>query len=296
MEVENDLVEKGLIRAKDEIQNMVDILVKETYNKYEVAEILEDFKKSFSSNISNYDRMLKAIGLSTGFDLLLFDVAKMESRQRIQTLNANYSLHLLFQMETEETLLHNPKVAPNAVFIEQKRNLIKTIKGEVEDVQGEDFFVVWFLKMGSSFEKPMLSFNEFHKYATLNVKSAKNLSLEKLYKTIEKRRGEIYFLTNGAREDFGNEEKLIVIFVTPFNLIVYELPTVDWNESVETFVSQWVHPNAPIRVCEIQEVGIYEFPTYQIVQLDDSEEKKEQNFSTPGLDTYVMEECEGCGS
>lgn len=311
MELENQeqkegvdlLVEKGLLNEGNNYIKMIDILSKDDYKKDEVAEILESFKETFIARIEHYDKMMVHVGLATAFDLIMLDVAKAESRARIQTLNPAYSLHLLFQMENEDNLRNNPKVAPNAVFVEQKRNLIKTTEGEIVDVQGEDFYGLWLLKKGKLFDEPVLSFPEFHAYAHANIKGNKSLSLEKLYATIEKRRGEIYFLTNGSREDFSNMEKIIVIFITPFNLIVYEIPTIKWEEQHECLVSQWIHPSAKIYASEITETAIYELPPYALVDVKEVEEadrrekeKQKVTFATPGLDTYEMEECEGCGS
>ncbi len=282
--------------TKSQFERDVDnALTEEMYTKQQAKAILLAMGEMFFQNMNKYDEMLTKIGLGSSFDLIMFDFAKSESRLRIKNATKENTLHLIFQLVKKEELMENHRTFPAMVLAEQRKEVILDAYNKVHTLNETDDYILWSAKKSEEYDtRPILSFTEFHRYALSNIKENKTMSLEKLYGIFEERRGGYYFLSTD-REYINDNEKLIVLYITPSTIIVYEIPNYDWSKETPPFQSLWINESGKVVIQEMEEVAIYELPPYQIVPKA-KEESKQPSFATQGLDTYDMDECEACGA
>ena len=252
-----------------------------------------------------FENVLSMVGLQTPVDYIFLDFALQKSRLALSTVSD--SLHFLFHTVSQHDLDNADRPFPFSIFVEKYKT--KIFQESDAQTKEEEELVLWSLIPSKEWEKrPILPFTDFHLYFQDVLRPLYGYSAEDLYRLFDQKRGQLFFVTHGTRSS-TESKRIVTLFVTMKNIIVFHFDAVDVTEvkKEDKFMSKWISLSLPISIKSLSEYAIFELPDRNLVmtheevkeaeKMDDSRSSpKTVTFSTPGLDTYDMDECVSCSS
>ena len=257
-------------------------------NKEEQATPLEEQEKKFN-------QLLNVIGLQTPLDYIFLDFAQQKSRLALQAISD--SPHFLFHTVSNQEIQNAERPFPHCIFIEKKiyKKFDEVVQSTIDETEG----ILWSLSPSEKWNsRDVLPFTDFHLYFMDVLKPLYNYSAEDLYKLLDEKKKELFFVTHGNRTS-SESKRIVTLFCTEKHIVAFHIDDVDLSiiPKEEKFMSKWISSELPLSIHSVQEFALFERPSFQLVS---SEEKNQEptkiQFSTPGLETYEDDMCVTCSS
>jgi hypothetical protein len=240
-----------------------------------------------------FDTVLNHMGLQTPIDYIFLDFAIQKSRLSLSQISN--SLHFLFHTIKKQDL-EQLRPFPHAIFIE-KYSFRKFFE-DTQSTRDTEELVMWSLSPSEKWNsRNILPFTDFHLYFMDVIKPLYNYSAEDIYKLLDERKEDVFFVTHGNRES-TESKKIVTLFVTKDHIISFHFDTVDVVNipQSEKFLSKWISTTMPISLQSLNEFAIFERPKYQLVGNIEESQSGKINLGTPGLDCFEDMDCIGCSS
>ena len=249
-------------------------------------ETKEETNENFVLTQENFPKFLSEVGLETPVDYIFNNYAMIQSRQRIEK-GPNDNLIFLFHLVTDSMLKEN-RTFPRCAFIEKEKK------------DDNPLYIFWTFSPSVRWEtRDIRSFEDFHYYFMTVMRPNYTYSAEELYKVLNDKRGESYFLNHGSRSN-SEDGNFHILFVTPKSIVAFNVPRVDVNDipKKEFFYSKWVSLDHPVFLQDCCEFDTFEFPPIEYLDILEKQKQNEKmvSFATEGLDTYEVDECENCSA
>lgn len=257
----------------------------------------ENNEKSISpeDQLKSFNHHLSQIGLSSIIDYSFLEFAQFKSREMIKNFKNN--LNFLFELVLGND---NDRTFPYATWLEK----IKIRKFEIkedpdEQIKEKYIYVVWLTKPSEKWlERNILSPGDFHLYFLDVVKPKdyeSSYSAEGLYRVIDQKRGQTYFLNLNTREDAHQNGMIILLFITPNHIISFHIEKLVLNDDIESQggISKWVDLENKIIQREVQEFAIFRLPEGNFVLTPEQAIEMERVETLDNIDE--SNECEMCG-
>jgi len=252
-------------------------------------EVAEAGKKTFSD-------FLEFIGLSNPIDYTFLDYSMHKSRENVISFkeDLNFFFHLILK-EVEDS--DHP--FPMATWCEKiSEEYFDTNTETPDEVKTRKKIVLWTTLPSDKWPtREVLNFNQFHLYFLDVIKPLQHFSAEELYRVIDQKRGEVYFLTIGSRKNVTGDKTLIILFITSKYIVSFHVPE---HKDFETgSYSKWVSLTEKFELKYINEFQLFRLPEGNLVMSKEEVEKVKQTEELDTemkLETYTIDECESCGS
>lgn len=230
------------------------------------------------------DKFLEEVGLMTPLDLLFQTFAIQKSRQNLASMGNE--LAFLFHMIRSKDLKED-NTFPHVAFAER---LLP------DDPSGPSKFVIWSTEESENWKtRKMLSFNEFHLYFVDVLKPNLNYSAEELYKVLDAKRNESYFISNGPRKSSA-DEKFHVLFITPKFITTFQFPKIGYDDipDDQLFICKWVSLTEKCTVRPAFEYAVFEFPQNNLVFSEEEVKEYNENMESFRNAPTPEPECKDC--
>lgn len=240
--------------------------------------------------IRNYSSNLQKIGLNSAIDYTFFRFSQIKSQELFKNSESN-KLNFLFNLCVGE---YPDRKFPLVTWHEKIPNKQFFINNDPDGEVSKDlnYHVLWITYPSKEFEtREILQPTDFHLYF-LDVIKPKSIderfSAEELYKEIDKKRGETYFITLNERTSSHNDGTIVMLFVTDKHIIVFNLPKPVFEGAYEDNgeISIWISQEERFKREIIYEKAIFALPEFGFVtpinELDNSSKNET--------------DCEMCGS
>jgi hypothetical protein len=241
---------------------------------------------SFLIDEETFPKFLEQVGLQTPVDYVFLNYAMIQSCRKIATATTGQLL-FLFHLVTNE-MLESEKVFPRCAFIER-------MERDEEKVN-----VIWTFSPSSEWTtRGLRNFDDFHAYFMNVMKSNYHYSPEELYKVLNEKRGESYFLNHGTRKD-SSDGQYHILFVSPNCIVTFHVPQIHIEDVAEKqyFKSKWVSLEEKCLLQDCFEFDVFEFPPVEYLDiLEKQKQNSKVSFATPGLDMVGEDDvCETCSA
>jgi len=251
-----------------------------------------------------FDSILNMLGLESPIDYIFLDFALQKSRLNLK--NISDSLHFLFHTVSNQDLKNLERPFPHSIFAEKCETRIFDEKqqGTVESSE----IVLWSLVPSEQWKtRDILPFTDFHLYFMDIVKPLYGYSAEDLYRLLDEKKGDLFFVTHGTRST-TESKRIVTLFVTAKHIIAFHFDPVDVTTvpQTEKFKSKWISIDSAISIQSLSEFAVFARPEGNLVLKDvdesdlgmivDFEPTKKVNFATPGLDYVGGEDCLNCSA
>lgn len=250
----------------------------------------------------NFNELLNTIGLQTPLDYIFLDFAQQKSRLSLKEISD--TPHFLFHTVSQHELKNAERPFPHCLFIEKKtfKKFDEEVQSSIDVTEG----ILWNLTPSDIWTtRNILPFTDFHLYFMDVIKPLYGYSAEDLYRTLDQKKQDVFFITHGTRNS-SESKRIITLFCTEKHIVAFHIDDVDVAvvPISEKFMSKWISADLPLSLHSVHEFAIFERPSFQLVPEESNEEKSEEqkiqktvNFSTPSLDTIDSEDdCMNCSS
>jgi hypothetical protein len=255
----------------------------------------EDQAISLEKQEKKFNQLLNVIGLQTPLDYIFLDFAQQKSRLALQAISD--TPHFLFHTVSNQEIEKAERPFPHCIFIEKKvyKKFDQEVQTTVEVTEG----ILWSLSPSDKWNtRDVLPFTDFHLYFMDVLKPLYGYSAEDLYKLLDEKKNELFFVTHGNRTS-SESKRIVTLFCTEKNIIVFHIDDVDLTivGDDEKFMSKWIASDLLLSIHTVQEFALFERPTFQLVSTEEKRpEPTKIQLSTPGLDTYDDDMCVSCSS
>jgi len=252
-----------------------------------------------------FKMFLNQLGIGHNLEIIFLDYAIQKSRQHFESAKSDvrFLFHVLAPIPE-----FNITNFPFAIFAEPIEGKQFTEEGECKEVKQ---VILWTTGFHENSINEIKTANDFHLYFLDVLKPLGFGTAEELYRIIDTKRGESYFLQCGQRNTTG---KIIEIWIDNSYIYVFHFDKTDIEtDDKKLFLSKWISVDQKVFLKEVSPKAIFHLPSGNFVlNIQEQQEFGEllnslpvemtppmeriQSFATKGLETYEYDDCENCGS
>lgn len=266
----------------------------------------EESKESCKTeNLSNEEKTkirkeaLMSVGIQSSLCLLFLEDCMTISQKRFESFNQE--LNNIFPL-----IIFNDEDGHEFPF----QSWIEPIKTPVfnndipndpdEDVKSERAYVMWCTRKSEKWNlRERKTLREFFTYFNEILKPCQGnplFSIEELFKWIDQKKGQQYFLFFNSRLSGTYNATIIMLYVGKKNIVSFHLPVYDGKG--EKLMSYFVSPTQPIYIKSVEEFDSWELPDDYLALSKEEAERREKEDYVP--DSYYPPDegnsCEMCSS
>lgn len=271
-------------------EKMVDEIVEEISEETNQTNIEN---KEGEPKVEDFTNFLVGIGLQHKVDYVFLQYAQLKSREMIKQMKEN-TLNFMFDLAVTD---YSDRFFPLATWLEKintKNFIINDDPDSEQLTQDKNYHILWHTAPSKIFQtREILTPNDFHLYFLDVVKPKnyeENFSAEELYRVIDQKRGQTYFLVINNRRSSHQDGMFIVLFINDKHIIPFHIPkkTLHGTYDENGAFSSWVALDERFEHQVVNEFAIFSLPDGNFVLSKEEALKLEEKENET--------DCEMCGS
>lgn len=258
-----------------------------------VEEINDETNQNDQPKVEDFTNFLMGIGLRNKVDYVFLEYAQIKSREMVKGMSDN-TLNFMFNLAVNE---FSDRFFPLASWLEKITIKNFVISDDIDSnnlTKDKTYHLLWHTSPSKNFAtRDILSPNDFHLYF-LDVIKPKNYetaySAEELYRVIDQKRGQTYFLVLNDRKSSHQDGIFIVLFINTKHIISFHIPKYSMNGTYDEngSFSNWISLDERFDHQVVNEFAIFSLPEGNFVL------SKEEALNMESKENET--DCEMCGA